>query len=280
MHRYITLLLFVGLAFWGCEDEPDDFQISQVPSTFTKKVLIEEFTGTWCGYCPYGASALQSLIDENEGNIIGVGVHYQDPLAINQGNFLDSLYINETFPSGMVDRVPYQDDVTTGYWIWNNIAQSQLSAGTFCGLALKSVVNGNSATTEVHIAFNDSLLDGSISDYRLTVYLIEDGLLFDQRNYDNSVTDSPYFGLGDPIANYEHNYVLRETLSDPLGDQLSTLVLTSENERIKSYEVDISSYNKNKLSIVAFVNYVGLSSIEHGVMNVQKCDIDGFQDWD
>jgi hypothetical protein len=44
--------------------------------------------------------------------------------------------------------------------------------------------------------------------------------------------------------------------------------------------IDLSLYNKNKLSIVAFVNYVGLSSTEHEVMNVKKCGIDSFQDWD
>ena len=44
--------------------------------------------------------------------------------------------------------------------------------------------------------------------------------------------------------------------------------------------VDISSYNKNNLSIVAFVTYIGTSITEHEILNVQKCGIDGFQDWD
>jgi hypothetical protein len=73
---------------------------------------------------------------------------------------------------------------------------------------------------------------------------------------------------------------LRAVLSESLGDAISPSSLVSGGEHIDTYTVDLSPYNKNKLSIVAFVNYVGLSSTEHEVLNVQKCDIDGFQDWD
>jgi hypothetical protein len=51
-------------------------------------------------------------------------------------------------------------------------------------------------------------------------------------------------------------------------------------EYIKTYTVDISSYNKKNLSIVAFITNIGSIITEHEVMNVQQSDIDGFQDWD
>ena len=143
-------------------------------------------------------------------------------------------------------------------------------------------MNGNKANIEVHAGFN-STLNGN--DYRLTVYLIEDGVTgtgsgYDQRNYYNTDSESPFNNLGDPIEGYEHNHTLRAVLSESLGDAIMVSEMVSGGEHIETYTVDISSYNKNKLSIVAFVNYVGLSSTEHEVMNVQKCGIDGFQDWD
>ena len=39
--------------------------ISSVPSSFTKKVLIEEFTGAWCQFCPDGAYILGNIINAN-----------------------------------------------------------------------------------------------------------------------------------------------------------------------------------------------------------------------
>ena len=280
MNQYLKILIFGLLVFAGCEDEPDDFQVSKVPSTFTKKVLMEEFTGTWCGYCPDGAHIVESIINDNNGNAIGVSLHDGDAMEVAHTNFLEATYQNTGYPSGMVDRFSFNGSTSLNRGYWESVANAQLSATAVCGLAIISEVNGQNATVEVHAGFN-STLNG---DYRLTVYLIEDGVTgtgsgFDQRNSYNTVP-GPFYNLGDPIVGYEHNHTLRAVLSESLGNPISPSSLVSDGEHIETYTVDLSSYNKNKLSIVAFVNYVGLSSTEHEVMNVQKCSIDGFQDWD
>ena len=282
MNQYLKILIFGLLVFGGCEDEPDDFNVSKVPSTFTKKVLIEEFTGAWCGYCPDGAHRVQSIIDNNNGNAIGVSLHSSDDMAIAHTNYLETTYQNTGYPSGMVDRVPFNG--TTSTWnrgSWEYVANDQLIKISSCGLAIKSEINGASATVEVHAGFNTTLN----GDYRLTVYLIEDGVTgtgygYDQRNYYNTDSESPFYEKGDPIEGYEHNHTLRAVLSESLGDPISPSSLVSGGDHIDTYTVDLSSYNKNNLSIVAFVTYIGSTFTEHEVMNVQKCDIDGFQDWD
>ena len=73
---------------------------------------------------------------------------------------------------------------------------------------------------------------------------------------------------------------MRAVLSEPLGDEIDHPSLASGGEYIETYTVDLSSYNKNNLSIVAFVSNIGSTITEHEIMNVQKCDINGFQDWD
>ena len=37
------------------------FSATGAPTTFTKKALLEDFTGTWCVYCPNAASAIATL---------------------------------------------------------------------------------------------------------------------------------------------------------------------------------------------------------------------------
>jgi hypothetical protein len=282
MNQYLKILLFGLLVFGGCEDEPDDFEVSKVPSTFTKKVLIEEFTGAWCGYCPDGAHIVESIINDNNGKVVGVSLHSGDAMEVAHTNFLETTYQNTGYPSGMVDRVPFDGSTCLNRVYWEYVANNQLLETAVCGLAIISEVNGQNATVEVHAGFN-SALNGD--DYRLTVYLIEDGVTgtgygYDQRNYYTTVAESPFYNLGDPIEGYEHNHTLRAILSESLGDAIMVSEMASGGEHIETYTVDLSPYNKNKLSIVAFVNYVGLSSTEHEVLNVQKCDIDGFQDWD
>jgi hypothetical protein len=281
MNQYLKILLFGLLVFGGCEDEPDDFEVSKVPSTFTKKVLIEEFTGAWCGYCPDGAHIVESIINDNNGKVVGVSLHDGDAMEVAHTNILENTYQNTGYPSGMVDRFSVNGSTCLNRGYWESVANAQLSETAVCGLAIISEVNGQNATVEVHAGFN-STLNG---DYRLTVYLIEDGITgtgygYDQRNYYNTDPYSPFYNLGDPIEGYEHNHTLRVILSESLGDAIMVSEMASGGEHIETYTVDLSPYNKNKLSIVAFVNYVGLSSTEHEVINVQKCDIDSFQDWD
>jgi hypothetical protein len=281
MNQYLKILLFGLLVFGGCEDEPDDFEVSKVPSTFTKKVLIEEFTGAWCGYCPDGAHIVESIINDNNGKVVGVSLHSGDAMEVAHTNFLETTYQNTGYPSGMVDRVPVNGNTCINRGYWEYVASDQLTKTAVCGLAIKSEVIGKNATVEVHAGFNITLS----GEFRLTVYLIEDGVTgtgygYDQSNYYNEVAGNPFYNLGNPIEGYEHNHTLRAILSESLGDAIMVSEMASGGEHIETYTVDLSPYNKNKLSIVAFVNYVGLSSTEHEVINVQKCDIDGFQDWD
>ena len=286
MNQYLKILLFGLLVFAGCEDESDDFEVSKVPSTFTKKVLIEEFTGAWCGYCPDGAYRVKNLINDNDGRVVAVSLHAGNPtgdaMEIAHTNYLETTYQNTGFPSGMVDRVSIDGFTSLNRGYWEYVANDQLLKTAVCGLAIISEVNGQNATVEVHAGFSTTL---NGADYRLTVYLIEDGVTgegygYDQRNYDNTIAESPFYNLGDPIIGYEHNHTLRAVLSESLGDAIMVSEMVSGGEHIETYTVDLSSYNKNNLSIVAFVTYIGSTITEHEIMNVQKCDIDGFQDWD
>jgi hypothetical protein len=244
-------------------------------------VLIEEFTGAWCGYCPDGAHIVESIINDNNGKVVGVSLHSGDDMAVAHTNFLETTYQNTGYPSGMVDRVPVNGNTSLNRGYWEYVASDQLTKTAVCGLAIKSEVNGANATVEVHAGFNTTLS----GEFRLTVYLIENsvtgtGYGYDQRNYYNTVTESPFYNLGDPIEGYEHNHTLRAILSESLGDAIMVSEMASGGEHIETYTVGLSSYNKNNLSIVAFVTYIGSSITEHEVLNVQKCGIDGFQDWD
>ena len=219
--RILLSILPFTLFIMSCQDEPEEFEVSTVPSIFTKKVLIEEFTGAWCGYCPDGAYRLETLIDNNDGKVIGVGLHRGDAMEIPHTDYLETTYKSSGFPSGMVDRVSYNGNVTLNRVYWEYITNIQLSDTAICGLAIKSEVNGRNATIEVHAGVSTNLS----GDYRLSVYLIEDdvsgiGYGYDQVNYYDTDSSSPFYGLGDPIDDYEHNHIVREVLSESRGEEL------------------------------------------------------------
>ena len=280
MKKYIKILsITLCYFFFGCEEEV--LEIGPVPESFTKKVLIEEFTGAWCGYCPDGAHRLENIIDLNDGNVIGVSLHNGDQMAVGHTDYLGSIYQNTGFPSGMVDRISINDVVSINRGWWEGVAMDQLTKVANCGLAIKSEISGSKANVEVRVGFNASMT----GSYKLSVYLIEEkvtgeGYGYDQSNFYDTDSNSPFYQLGNPIVGYEHNHTLRAILSEQSGDAIDPSFLIPGGEFINTYTTDISLYNEKNLSVVAFVTFIGSSFTEHEVKNVQSCDINSLKDWD
>ena len=55
--------------------------IGVVSSIVDKYVLVEEKTGTWCQYCPYGSASMHN-VGAAEPNMIGIAVHNGDPMSV------------------------------------------------------------------------------------------------------------------------------------------------------------------------------------------------------
>ena len=274
----ITFALLLLLVF-SCEDSNINREFSDTPTSFTKKVLLEEFTGSWCGYCPSGAEILQNLM--NSYSVIGVALHSSDDMSIAHTSVLESFYPSSGYPSGMVDRINFDGIVGLNRGYWSYITEQQLQKSAICGLAINSEISGDSVNIQIRSAFDTTM---TMENYNLNVYIIEDdvqgeGYGYDQRNYYNDDAESSFYQLGDPIINYKHNQTLRKVLTNTYGSPV-TASSSPGIEYIDNFKEDITNFNKNKLSVVAFITYNGATATNHEVLNAQKCDIDGFQDWD
>ena len=274
----ITFTLLLLLVF-SCEDSDINREFSETPTSFTKKVLLEEFTGSWCGYCPSGAEILQNLM--NSYSVIGVALHSSDDMSIAHTSVLESFYPSSGYPSGMVDRINFDGIVGLNRGYWSYITDQQLQKSAICGLAINSEISGDSVNIQIRSAFDTTM---TMENYNLNVYIIEDdvqgeGYGYDQRNYYNDDAESSFYQLGDPIINYKHNQTLRKVLTNTYGSPF-TASSSPGIEYIDNFKEDITNFNKNKLSVVAFITYNGAAATNHEVLNAQKCDIDGFQDWD
>ena len=274
----ITFTLLLLLVF-SCEDSDINREFSETPTSFTKKVLLEEFTGSWCGYCPSGAEILQNLM--NSYSVIGVALHSSDDMSIAHTSVLESFYPSSGYPSGMVDRINFDGIVGLNRGYWSYITEQQLQKSAICGLAINSEISGDSVNIQIRSAFDTTM---AMENYNLNVYIIEDdvqgeGYGYDQRNYYNDDAESSFYQLGDPIINYKHNQTLRKVLTNTYGIPFTTSS-SPGIEFIDNFKEDITNFNKNKLSVVAFITYNGAAATNHEVLNAQKCDIDGFQDWD
>lgn len=75
--------------------------VACVPRT----VVVEECTGTWCGYCPSGAVALEKLSEQYPTSFIGIAVHSGDDLTVEPYNStIKSSFGISSFPTAVFNR--------------------------------------------------------------------------------------------------------------------------------------------------------------------------------
>ena len=75
-----------------------------------KRPLMEEYTGTWCGYCPRGFVGLEKMAELYPEDFIALSYHNDDPMEVTTSF---PSYI-EGFPSAYLDRA-WQVDAYSGF---------------------------------------------------------------------------------------------------------------------------------------------------------------------
>ena len=72
------------------------------------RVVGEEATGTWCGWCPRGAVALNWMDHDYEGYWQGIAVHNGDPMSdadYDNGLYYVTKKLISIFSESIVDNI-------------------------------------------------------------------------------------------------------------------------------------------------------------------------------
>lgn len=109
------------------EDNSASFSVLVVPEGkgYTRNVVIEEFTGTWCGYCPAGIVTMEAIREDfTDGTLIPVCVHVDDEMSSAAFNPLIQQFVTGV-PSAVLNRL---QDVFPGYYDEVKAAYEQVRA--------------------------------------------------------------------------------------------------------------------------------------------------------
>jgi len=226
------------------------------------KVIVEDYTGTWCGYCPPVANAIYEL-KEVYDNIISVGIHNNDELTIDQESDLRSELGISGFPSARLNRTilwldPYQfSEVNSLLSEENNVA-----------ISINSTIENVELGVGLRIVSNVELVN-----HKLVIYLVESNLIYDQANYFNYVEDSYFYNLGNPIENYSHQDVLRKSITNISGNILEVIQPLTDYKFNFNMELNPDFVVEN-LAIVAIV-----VDSNNNAINSQYGEVNSFQDF-
>lgn len=224
-------------------------------TAFKHHVLVEEFSGTWCGNCPrilYGVDLLHQ--QTNKAIVVGFHLFGGDPFINSEGNSIAANLGISGVPTGLINR--------SGNWTgpqYQNVAQviGAILPAASTGLSINAALQGNSLSINVGV----QQLAPIAGNARLTVYLVEDKLYATQRNYSSNL----YGGLAS-IPNFEYNGVLRDVVSSISGDPIANTPNLIENNYQLNLPSTISAVGN--LRIVAFV-----STDNGGIINARATKI-------
>ena len=177
--KKFTLVLLALLAF-GFTMRAQQF-VSTEPAN--RNVILEEFTGRNCGYCPDGHLIANNLMANNPGRVWAINVHAgaYAPTSYPNFNTSDSEAIRagfgaNSFPSGVVNR---STATAQGRGSWTGLANTQLTQASECNIAGRVRLNEGTrtATITVEVYYTGS---STVDENYLTVAMLQDSIMGSQ----------------------------------------------------------------------------------------------------
>jgi thiol-disulfide isomerase/thioredoxin len=245
-----------------------------------KRVLAEEGTGTWCGWCPRGAVFMDQMAADYPDHFVGIAVHNSDPMTVaayDQG--VGAFPGFNGYPGAIVDRNAVIDP-------------SALENSLFSRIVLPpaaTLLNGaeyDEASGVLTVTVKTDFLSDVSGDWRLNVAVTEDSVTgttsgYNQANYyagGGSGVMGGYEAKPNPVpaAQMRYDHVARGILAGfgGLPGLLPASISAGESHVVTFTWLMPAAYNKEKMHIVSMliqpggqVNNVNSFSFEEAVQN-------------
>ena len=218
--------------------------------------LVEQFTSTYCTYCPLGSAALAALNDMR-GDIAWVGVHQNmssgsDVFRTAQGDSISSLQQIDGFPEGSFDRtIGVNPEDPNLVWTVLSYNDANYGASIFSQFLDQVAETPSWATVNVNSTFDATTrqavvtIDGELvpnyeaymgTNSKLTVYITEDNLvaLVSVKGVALNKNGNSYkneFTVDIPNNWVAENLNIVAFISRPLGNPVNDIYVTNANKR-------------------------------------------------
>lgn len=244
-----------------------------------KVVLLEEFTGAWCQYCPDGAVIVEELLATYPDEVLATGCHTGDGMANTESEALNDAFA-DGWPSGMIDRVKFDDQSDVGFNRGRWEAKTLLRMDAVAPVALSATNTYNPTTRELVVDVTASFLANTDQEYRLSVIVIEDSVVgsgsgYNQVNYFNNVSGHFYNGAGNPIVGFVHEHVQRNIIGGVWG-QPSSIPGTIVAGTPYTYQFTNTlnaNYRDNHVKLIVVAQEYNASTTQRNIVNAIQLDL-------
>lgn len=248
--------------------------INQVHAQTVKKVMLEDFTGTWCGWCPEGTVIIEQLQAANPTTFIPVASHSGDALEVPEGAAIDAGLNVTAYPNGAVDRFQFPGTskipMSRGAWSSSFNTRKAMTPSVSVSFSNAQKTGASTYSATVNVKFSTAPTAGV--PLKMNVYLLEDSIAatgtYAQSNYSSSIQ-----GGASTLSNWFHNATLRKALGGNWGFSTtipaSPVVGTNYTQTI-NFTIPATWVAKH-INVVAFVAYDGtVASNQKEILNAEQ----------
>lgn len=153
-------------------------------TNFVRRVMVMQFTGTNCGYCPLMMTALRNLkanAEVADKFVIAACHSYNssDPMYLGTG--LSNAFGVSSYPSVVMDMRQMVSNSQESS-VRNAIENNYNRIAPLCGIGVHSEVDGNMVV--VHVAIKAA----QEKQFRIGIMVLEDGIKATQSNYNSDLS--------------------------------------------------------------------------------------------
>ena len=252
--------LFTLLAIASCLIADAQTFVSTAPEN--KNIILEEFTGISCVYCPDGHKIGQQLHDANPNDVFLINIHtgsYANPQGpgtdfnTSFGSALASQTGLTGYPSGTVNRHVFSGSSTAlSRTSWSSSASQLMSQPSPVNVGIQASVDmaTSTLTVDVEVYYTGTQ---TVTSNKLNVAIVQNGILGPQTGgatYNPSAID-PATGL------YTHNHMLRHMLTGQWGETISNItsgtLYTNQYTWVMPSNISGVSLDPTNIAVVAFM---------------------------
>ena len=220
-----------------------------------KNVLLEEFTGISCGYCPDGHLIASQIHDANPNDVALINIHaggFASPqgagtdFRTTEGTAIDSYWGVSGYPSGTVNRVGGD----MGRSQWSGAATTVLGQSSPVNVAAQASVDmaTNVLTVDVEVYYTGSQ---TIASNKINVAVVQNNVEGPQ----SGMSGNPSNVL--PNGNYNHKHMLRYMMTGTWGESITNITQGAFFSQTYTWTMpaDINgvALDATNLGVIAFV---------------------------
>ena len=264
MKKILSLAVLSFLSVFTVMAQGEQFVSTEVSN---KNVVIEEYTGINCGYCPDGHKRANEIAAAHPGRVVVINVHQGSYAANTYTTQWGNALANQTgltgYPAGTVNRHVYPDLLSPGETgthtvtdlsrnNWNAAATRVMAESSPVNIAARGTLDWSTRELNITVQLYYTANETN-STNKLNVAILQDNVIGSQ----SGASLNPAQQVG---SQYRHMHMLRHLITGQWGEDVTTTTQGSFVEKTYSYTIPASLGSPNaiaaKLEDLHFVAFV------------------------